>query len=227
MESKVVNINTVALVANGLKELLPKMVFVGGAVISLYTDDPASDEVRPTSDVDLTIQLAGFAEWTKIQSRLAELRFFPDSQGHAICSYLYKSISVDIMPAENGPLGPSNSWYKPGFASLLEVLVHDQTIRILSPPYFMATKFEAFNTRGGDARSSYDFEDIIHVLEHRKGIVEEIRNADEKVRSFLREEFTKILNDPYSNEIIGAQIHPSRIDEQLPAIMGKINEIIS
>jgi hypothetical protein len=32
------------------------MVFVGGAVISLYTDDPATDEVRPTSDIDLTLQ---------------------------------------------------------------------------------------------------------------------------------------------------------------------------
>ena len=203
------------------------MVFVGGAVISLYTDDPASDEVRPTSDIDLTIQLASFTEWTKIQSRLAELGFYPDPQGHAICSYLYKSISVDIMPAENGPLGPSNSWYKPGFNSLQKVLVGDQTVRMLSPTYFMATKFEAFHTRGGDPRGSYDFEDIIYVLENRMGIVEEIRNADEKVRSFLREEFRKILNDPYSNEIIAAQIHPSRINEQLPQIMGKIHEIIS
>jgi len=56
------------------------MVFVGGAVISLYTDDPATDEVRPTSDIDLTIQLASFAEWTKIQSRLAELRFYPEGK---------------------------------------------------------------------------------------------------------------------------------------------------
>ena len=227
MEYKVVNINTVALVANGLQELLPKMVFVGGAVISLYTDDPASDEVRPTSDIDLTIQLAGFSEWTKIQNRLAELRFYPDSQGHAICSYLYKSISVDIMPSENGPFGPSNSWYKPGFADLQKVLVGDQTIRILSPPYFLATKFEAFHTRIDDPRSSYDFEDIIHVLENRMGIVEEIRNADEMIRSFLRDEFRKIINDPYSNEIIGAQIQPSRINEQLPLIMGKISKIIS
>jgi len=227
VENKVVNINTVALVAKGLQELLPKMVFVGGAVISLYTDDPATDEVRPTSDVDLTIQLVGFAEWTKIQNRLAELKFNPDRQGHAICSYLYKSISVDIMPAENGPLGPSNSWYKPGFASLQKVFVGNQVIRILSSPYFLASKFEAFNTRGGDPRSSYDFEDIIHVLENRMGIVEEIRNADEMVRSFLKEEFRKIVNDPYSNEIIGAQIHPTRINEQLPLIMDKIIQILS
>jgi hypothetical protein len=56
------------------------MVFVGGAVISLYTDDPATDEVRPTSDIDLTIQFSGFAEWTKIQNRLAELRFYPEGK---------------------------------------------------------------------------------------------------------------------------------------------------
>lgn len=29
------------------------MVFIGGAVISLYTDDPAAEEIRPTSDIDM------------------------------------------------------------------------------------------------------------------------------------------------------------------------------
>lgn len=53
------------------------MVFVGGAVISLYTDDPAADEIRPTGDIDLTIQLAGFGEWTKLNERLLELGFIP------------------------------------------------------------------------------------------------------------------------------------------------------
>lgn len=39
------------------------MVFVGGAVVSLYTDDPAADEIRPTSDIDLTVMLMSYGEW--------------------------------------------------------------------------------------------------------------------------------------------------------------------
>lgn len=45
MYNKVINLALVAQVAHGLKELREKMVFIGGAVISLYTDDPAADEI--------------------------------------------------------------------------------------------------------------------------------------------------------------------------------------
>lgn len=51
MENKTINIQTIAEVARGLKELRTKMVFVGGAVISLYTDDEAAEEIRPTGDI--------------------------------------------------------------------------------------------------------------------------------------------------------------------------------
>lgn len=227
MENKIINIRMVAEVARALQELRTKMVFVGGAVISLYTDEPAADEVRPTSDIDMTLQLAGYVEWAKVQKRFTELGFSPDPHGHAICSYLYKNISVDIMPSEDGPIGPSNRWYKPGFDYLQEVSIENETIKILSAPYFLATKFEAFHTRGGDYRTSYDFEDIIYVIDNRIGIVEEIRNADETVRSFLKEELTKIINDPYSEEIIRTQIHPLMVDERFPIVLEKIIQITS
>lgn len=70
MYNKVINLALVAQVAKGLKELKDKMVFIGGAVISLYTDDPSADEIRPTSDIDMTINLANYAEWAKMQERL-------------------------------------------------------------------------------------------------------------------------------------------------------------
>ena len=87
MYNKVINLALVAQVAEGLKELREKMVFIGGAIISLYTDDPAADEIRPTTDIDMTINLANYAEWAKMQERLAELNFYPDPEGQSICSY--------------------------------------------------------------------------------------------------------------------------------------------
>jgi hypothetical protein len=226
MENNAVNIGMLAEVARGLKELRPKMVFVGGAVISLYMDDPAAEESRPTTDIDLTIQLTGFSEWTKVQKRLAELGFYPDSQGRAICSYLYKSISVDIIPSEDSFLGPSNSWYKPGFQFLNEVIVDDEIIRILSPPYYLATKFEAFHTRGVDYRTSHDFEDIIQVVDNKMGIVEDILNSDDKVKLFLQEEFREIVNSRYAEEIIKTQIHPLIVNERFPIVLEKLNKIL-
>lgn len=39
-------------IAHALGELNERAVFVGGAVVSLYVDDPAADDVRPTQDID-------------------------------------------------------------------------------------------------------------------------------------------------------------------------------
>ena len=59
--NKTINRGTVSEVAKGLKELKDIMVFVGGAVISLYADDPAADEIRPTGDIDITIKLFNYS----------------------------------------------------------------------------------------------------------------------------------------------------------------------
>lgn len=64
MENKTINIGMVAEIAKALKELKENMVFVGGATISLYTDDPAAGEIRPTSDIDMTIRVAyTYGQW--------------------------------------------------------------------------------------------------------------------------------------------------------------------
>ena len=178
------------------------MVFVGGAVVSLYTDDPAADEIRPTGDVDMTINLLNYSDWVKMQERLADLGFSPDPQGHAICSYNYNKIAIDIMPAEEGVFGPANKWYKIGFKNLWTVDVENEEIRILSAACFLATKFEAFKDRGGDYRTSHDFEDIVYVLDNRTTIVEEIENEQELIKDILKQEFEKIYSSRSFEEII-------------------------
>ena len=110
MENKVINIAVVAEVAFALKSFKEEMVFVGGAVVSLYADDPAADEIRPTQDVDLTLNIINLSHWEEIQRKLGALGFHPDPFGHAICSYKYKDIPVDIMSASDGAIGPANRW---------------------------------------------------------------------------------------------------------------------
>lgn len=227
MENKVINIATVSEIAVALKELKDKMVFIGGAVVSVYTDDPSADEIRPTADVDLTINLLNFAHWAQMQERLAELSFSPDPNGHAICSYLYKGISVDIMPSEDGPIGPANRWYKIGFQNLWTTEVKEQEISILSAPCFLATKFEAFKDRGTDYRTSHDFEDIIYVLDNRTTIIEEIDKDHPEIKQFLKEEFTKIHTNLSFEEIISCHVHPLIQEERIPIIKEKIEHIIA
>lgn len=225
MENRTINIAVVAEVAQALKELKTQMVFIGGAVVSLYADDPVADEIRPTADIDMTINLMNFSNWAKMQGRLAELGFYPDTFGHAICSYKYHDIPVDIMPAEDGPLGPSNKWYKIGFENLWKVKAKEEEIRILSAPAYLATKFEAFNSRGGDYRTSHDFEDIIYVLDNRLTIVLEVENAHIEIREFLKSEMKKILRNRFLEEILNSQIHPLMQKERSPIVLEKLNQI--
>jgi hypothetical protein len=132
LENRTINIAVVVEVAKALQNIKQHMVFVGGAVVSLYTDDPAADEIRPTQDIDMTIKIVNLKHWQEVQEQLARLGFQPDPFGHAICSYKYKDIPVDIMAAEDGPLGPANRWYKLGFENLWTVMAKDQLINFSS-----------------------------------------------------------------------------------------------
>lgn len=83
------------------------------------------------------------------------------------------------MPSEDSSFGPSNPWYKPGLKELQKIhLETDLDIFILPLPYFIATKFAAFNSRGKvEYRTSHDFEDIIYITDNRLNFVEEIRSS--------------------------------------------------
>lgn len=189
MENKTINLAVVADVARGLRNLKDQMIFVGGAVVSLYTDDPAAEEIRPTADVDLTINIINLNDWSRLQTDLAHLGFHPDPFGQSICSYKYKNIPVDIMSTQDSPFGPSNKWYKIGFDDLQTVYVEDQKIKILAAPCYIATKFEAFSNRGTDYRTSHDIEDIIYIIDNRTCIVSEIIESKSEIRSFLSQQF--------------------------------------
>ncbi|WP_139959574.1 hypothetical protein [Flavicella sediminum] len=226
MENRVINIAVVAEVARALKSIKEEIVFVGGAVVSLYTDDPAADEIRPTQDIDMTLNIVNISKWVNLQEELANLGFHPDPQGHAICSYRYKDIPVDIMSTEDGPLGPANRWYKIGFQNLWTVKANDQEIKIFSAPCYLATKFEAYNNRGNDYRTSHDIEDIIYVFDNRTTIVDEIATTEKTIKSFLIEELEKIITRGLLEEVLMTHIHPLMIEERLPLVKEKIEEIV-
>ena len=110
------SLEVIESVARGLREVRERVVFVGGAVICLYVDDPAADDVRPTYDVDLSLRLASYGEWARLQERLAELGFHPAPDAGVICRFRYQGLTVDVMPDDAAILGFTNPWYRPGLA---------------------------------------------------------------------------------------------------------------
>jgi hypothetical protein len=227
MRNRIINLGVVAEIAQALGDLNQSVVFVGGAVISIYADDLAADEVRPTQDVDLTLKLLDFNQ-RELDAKLAERGFHPDIQGHAICTYKYNDIAVDIMASTDSMRGPTNRWYSIGFDSIQKIQIEGVLIQILSAACYLATKFEAYNHRGnGDYRTSHDFEDIIYVIDNRTTIIEEVRVADKRIRDFLKSEFKKILNTPYAEEILSAHLHPLILEKRYPILLAKINNMLA
>lgn len=192
------NINMLQTVARGLGDLRDEMVFVGGAVAELYADDPASSDIRPTQDVDCTIELSSYREHTELENELRTKGFANDtSQGAPICRWIYQDIKVDVMPADENILSFNNQWYPGGVGNKISKTLPDGSeIFVFSPEYYLAAKFEAHNDRGGtDLRQSHDFEDIVYILDNCTSIIENIRNSDEEVKCYLKDECKKLLDN--------------------------------
>ncbi len=225
MEKSSINLEVVEKVAKQLGPLNEKIVFVGGAIVSVYISDDGAEEVRSTDDIDFTIQLSNYSEWNLLLDELSKKGFSPNPFGSSICSYIWEGIEIDVMPSENSPIGESNTWYKPGFNSLLTIYINDQQIRVLSPPYFLATKFEAHKSRSKDPRTSHDLEDIIYVLNNREEIVEEIKNSDNIVKEYLIAEISNLLSNKHFIEIIQSHLQPSTRNSRLPILIQKLKAI--
>ncbi len=189
----IVRIKAVAKVLDDLKE---KVVFVGGATISLYPDRPIL-EVRPTDDIDVIIEIWNYADRAVLEEKLRSIGFTHDIESGVICRYRIHGIIVDVMPTNDPSIGFTNIWYPEGFEQAVDHRIDDMCIvKILSAPYFIATKFEAHKGRGqDDGRTSQDFEDIVYVLENRESIWEEMNNSKDNVKNYLRDEFRNLLDN--------------------------------
>lgn len=201
------NIVRVKAVAHALQHLKEKVVFVGGAAISFYPDRPVI-EVRPTDDVDVIVEILNYKDRAALEARLRSIGFTHDAASGIICRYQIQGITVDIMPTNDPTMGFTNKWYSDGFNSAIDHVIDETcTVKILTGPYFIATKMEAFKGRGqNDGRTSHDFEDIVYVLENRETIWDEINISDKHVREYLRSEFGNLLLNPNAFEWIDGHV---------------------
>lgn len=202
-----INIARIKAVANALKDIKDKVVFVGGATISLYPDRPVF-EARPTDDIDVIVEVLNYTERAKLEERLRALGFVHDMESGIVCRYKINGIVVDVMPTNDPTIGFQNIWYPAGFVHAIVHEIDERcSIKILSAPYFIASKLEAFKGRGqNDGRTSHDFEDIVYILENRETIWEEMNNADEPLRQYLHSAFQMLLRNPYISEWIDCHV---------------------
>jgi len=197
-----INITRIKAVNNALGELRDKVVFVGGATVSLYADS-ASEEIRPTEDIDIVVEIWARNDYYKIDERLRQLGFVNDQTSGVICRYVVNGLIVDVMPTQGDILGFTNRWYQSGFENATIHTLGEEHIKIFTPAYFLASKLEAFIGRGNlDGRTSKDFEDIVFVLQNRSTIWNELTESNSEVFEYLKDTFSNLMSNPNFEEWI-------------------------
>ena len=229
IKNKDINIRMIIHVAKRLGDLRDKVVFVGGCATGMFITDPAMPEVRATQDVDVIVEITSRMEYYRLEEELRRRGFKQDmSENAPVCRWLVDVIKVDIMPTQEEILGFSNRWYLPAIKNADHIeLENGLTIKLVSPPYFLATKIDAFKGRGGgDYMASHDMEDIITILDGRPEIVSEIRSSSDDLKDFLSRTFRNLLiNDEFLDSIPG-HLSPDRASQsRLPLLIKRLGEI--
>ena len=212
MNAEDINVLQLEAVASALAGLLRQVTFVGGSTTVLLVDAAGHHGVRKTDDVDVIIDVATLIEYHQFSQRLRDLGFREDADG-PVCRWLFDTdvgtVKLDVMPIDESILGFSNRWYKEAIAEPLEMrLPSGVVIQVVSPVYFIATKFEAFAGRGKGDYFSHDLEDIVFVMENRSGLITELMNASEELKSYFSKQAELLLNDDFLNVLPGLVNNP-------------------
>lgn len=185
------NLESLERTAEALESILTDLVFVGGTIAGLLIDDPGANPARVTRDVDVVAQIAGAPGYRWAIRTMDILGFQPDpSEGAPVCRWVKDGLLVDLMGTEETPFGESNPWYTEGFSSRIPCVLPSTglTIFILSGPVFLLTKWVAYGQRGkGNMIGSHDIEDILNVLDGRKGLQAEGAASSASVKAGLRQ----------------------------------------
>lgn len=211
------NREVVLKISQALGQMNERVIFVGGATIGFYVNDPAAEDARPTNDVDITIEIATLGELESIRQELVKRGFTQSPEDDVTCRFRYENIKVDVMSTVAVGWAPANPWFSPGFAQRVTARIEDHLIHLLPLPYFIASKFAAHNERGGtDPRTSHDLEDIVYVIDNRTDIVDQINNASNAVRRYLQEQLGLISKDGLLQEAVLGHLeydtHQARFD---------------
>jgi predicted nucleotidyltransferase len=208
------NLEILEIVASALGPICNEVVFVGGCAAGLLLTEVRAEAIRPTEDVDLVVHAITTQEYYQFERKIRARGFGNDLRKNApICRWTYQQVRVDVMPTSDVVLGFANKWYPHAFktASPFE-LPSGNPINLISAPCFIATKLEAFKSRGRDAlgkpdfMGSHDLEDIISVLDRRPELLEECAKEEPTLRQYLAMEFRALLKQADFNTTLAGHL---------------------
>jgi hypothetical protein len=174
--------------------------------------------------VDAIAEITSYAEYAAFGDRLRALGFQEDTrEGAPLCRWVHHGTTLDVMPLDQKILGFSNRWYRAAMESSVTVrLWDDLEIRIVTSPFFIATKLEAFKGRGkGDFFGSHDLEDLISVVDGRPALVTEVQAGAVDLRAYVRAEIHGLLSTPGFLDALPGYLLPDAISQsRIPSFFG-------
>ena len=212
-----------------LVPLLDQIVFVGGCAAGMLITDPGAAPVRPTVDVDAIVEIASYAELMALEGCLRQLGFEqPHVEGAPLCRWIHADVILDLMPTDPTILGFSNRWHPQALGSAGTATVGGHQIRLISAPYFLATKLEAFHGRGQfDYGMSRDVEDIVTVVDGRAEIVAEVEQTAPSLQQYLSAEFSRLLLERDFLEALPGHLLPDAVSQQrIRIVLTRMQQIV-
>lgn len=193
--------------AEALGELRDELVIVGFCAAGLLVSDAVTSDVRQTYDVDAIVEAATIGAFHAVEARLPALGFSRDADSDVICRWKHRAsgATLALIPTDPGVLGFANRWYPEAIRSAVDLSLNNTIrIRLISAPAFVATKLEAFATRGKSDVFSHDLEDILVVFDGRPELAEEMKLASSALQRAVREQIaTLLLRADFDNALPG------------------------
>lgn len=228
MKNTFINREATKKVAKALGDLNEQVVYVGGAMVSLYIDDPAAEDIRPTKDIDLTFQVTSYAKLEALREDLVDRGFTQSAEDNVSCRFRFEDLKVDVMATEEVGWAPSNPWFKKGFERALPIQLEEIIIRVLPLPYYLATKLAAFYNRGiKDIYSSHDLEDIVYLFNYTTTIEGQVLEAEADLKSYLKSSLKELVEDKKIISAMEGCLYYEQATERLEIIQERMQTIVA
>jgi hypothetical protein len=167
-----------------------------------------------------------YAEYIEFSERLHQADFTEDAgEKPLLCRWHHGDLTLDVLPLSKEVLGFTNRWYALTFEHAAAVtLPNGASIRVITAPFFLGTKMEAFRGRGKmDYQASHDLEDFIAVIEGRETVVEEIaESSPRELRDYLADAARTLFAESRFREVLPGFV----IDkERVPLVEDRLGAI--
>ena len=173
--------------------------FLGASVLPLLVDNAGVLEIRPTIDIDLSVEVVTLFELYELETRLRERGFRHDTrEGAPICRWLVEGVTVDVMPTEASVLGMASEWFHEAVTTAARMDLGDGVqAPVIKRPYFLATKLTAYRDRGSkDPYMSKDLEDIVTLFDGCRETNFLLGEGSSSLRNFITAGMQAHLENP-------------------------------